>query len=370
MKLGFNRRCCLVLLLAASCSMQLIAAGEFTKTIKKEYDIIATGTTAISNKYGKVEIKTWDKNRVKIEVQIIVKAGSESIAQGIFDRINVSFNASSNYVKAETTIGTSYGRWWGSDKTEYKINYLVTAPPTNNFEINNQYGDVFIDEVKSNVDLAVKYGNFNLASIEGEAFLDVAYGKGSLAKGKKVVCEVSYGGFNCDEAKEIEVTSGYSQMIFGIADRVKSNSKYDSYRINQIRYFENNGKYDNIQIEKVEEAQMIGSYSNLVVSDLAKNLNCNLKYGSARVDRVGREFSEVILIGSHCNFTVGVLSGTDYKLDAIASHAGIKYPNDLEIVFEKDANTSHEVRGFSGNSNAPRIIKGQLNYGGLKVLRN
>ena len=49
--------------------------GEFTKTIKREFDISANGTTYLSNKYGKIEVKTWDKNRVKIAVTIVVKEG-------------------------------------------------------------------------------------------------------------------------------------------------------------------------------------------------------------------------------------------------------------------------------------------------------
>ncbi|MBK7338549.1 MAG: hypothetical protein IPJ00_21495 [Saprospirales bacterium] len=34
---------------------------EFNKTITKEYDISANGTTYLSNKYGKVDVKTWEK---------------------------------------------------------------------------------------------------------------------------------------------------------------------------------------------------------------------------------------------------------------------------------------------------------------------
>ena len=39
---------------------------EFTKTIKKEFDIDADGKVSIVNKYGEVNINTWDQNKVKI----------------------------------------------------------------------------------------------------------------------------------------------------------------------------------------------------------------------------------------------------------------------------------------------------------------
>ena len=76
-----------LLLLALLVSVAHIGvAAEFTKTIKKEFDITSDGTTSITNKYGKVEIKTWDRNRVKVDVTIVVKASSESKAQEVFDQ--------------------------------------------------------------------------------------------------------------------------------------------------------------------------------------------------------------------------------------------------------------------------------------------
>ena len=76
---------------------------EFTKTIKKEFDITRDGTTNIKNKYGKVDIKTWDKNRVKIDVRIVVNARSEKSAQEVFDRIDIGF--SNGYPFRQTLFG-------------------------------------------------------------------------------------------------------------------------------------------------------------------------------------------------------------------------------------------------------------------------
>lgn len=49
------------------------AKQVFTKNIKKEFSVSANGTCEISNMYGIVELKTWDKNRVKVDVLISIK---------------------------------------------------------------------------------------------------------------------------------------------------------------------------------------------------------------------------------------------------------------------------------------------------------
>ena len=99
-------------------------AQEFTKTIKKEFSLNANGTVNLVNKYGKIDVKTWDKSRAKIEVTIVVKAGSESHAQVVFERIRIDFSNDDSFVKAETIIESNKSSWfdWGSsDRTEFQI---------------------------------------------------------------------------------------------------------------------------------------------------------------------------------------------------------------------------------------------------------
>lgn len=95
---------------------------EFTKTVKKEFPINATGTVDLSNKYGKVDVHTWERDRVKIDVTIVVDARSESTAQEVFNRIQIDFSNDDSFVKAETSIETNKS-WWGEVP---KLNFRST----------------------------------------------------------------------------------------------------------------------------------------------------------------------------------------------------------------------------------------------------
>ena len=48
-----------------------------SKTIKKEYSVHSNATVDIDNKYGAINIATWNKNRVEITVVITVKGSNE-----------------------------------------------------------------------------------------------------------------------------------------------------------------------------------------------------------------------------------------------------------------------------------------------------
>ena len=120
----------MVALIAAILPTVAFSKAEFSKTLKKEFAISPTGTTYLDNKYGKIEVKTWDQNRVRITATIKVKAGSQSAADAIFDRIAINFSSGEGYVKAQTNIepnkkGWLQWSWFGSSSGDYSINYEV-----------------------------------------------------------------------------------------------------------------------------------------------------------------------------------------------------------------------------------------------------
>ncbi len=348
------------------------ARREFSKTIKKEFDITAAGTTAIYNKYGKVEIKTWDRNRVKVDVRIIVNASSEANAQKIFDRIGINFYNKSNYVKAETKIEPVRTSWWatwvsGENEGDYRINYEVFVPPTGNVELDNKYGDAFIADLKGRVKVNIKYGNVKIQRVDNEADIILSYGNGSLLSAKNLTSDMAYAKFDCDEAANVNVNSKYSRLRFAKADNILSISKNDTYEIDQVNELRNEGKYDNFNIGNARDVIIVSKYTQINVAQVANILDLNLSYGSASVQEIARDFTSVNLVGSHTDYSLSIANGANFKFDASANYGSINYPQALSVSREIDKGTSHEVQGHLGSQSARGTITARLNHGRLKL---
>lgn len=364
----------LLLFLALSWAAPALAgnpgdAREFTKTIKKEYDISSDGTVHLNNKYGKVEVKTWDRNRVKIEVTIVVNANSESSAQEVFNRISINFSNNPAWVKAETVIEPAKRSWWnwGSSSSDYKINYLVYMPPANNLELYNRYGDSFVAELKNRALINVKYGNFKADGIGERASIDLAYGNGTLAKTGYMQSSVSYGNLTCTEVNDADISSKYSKVFIERAGVVRSTSKYDEYRLGALKEFRNTGGYDNFDIRSAETVVVNTKYSNVTVGRLSHLLDLTISYGSGVINQVGKSFSGITLNGKYTDFKVTLEPGTDARFEATGSYAGIGYPSSLSVSYEKEQGQSREVRGHFGSSGSKGFIKAQLSYGNLRI---
>jgi hypothetical protein len=374
--LVYNLKIGFVLLCASLWSLAAWADGvqDFTKVIKKEFDINPEGLTGISNKYGKVVVKTWDRNRTKIEVKITAKASSEEAARKVFDQIKIDFSNAPDLVRAATSIESGKSGWgwdwswfWGSEKTEYTIDYDVTMPVKGRLDLSNKYGDSYLGTIGGRTSLTIKYGNFTIENMNDYLRFDLGYGNGTVARSKDVSGSGSYCQLRLKDAGDVDIQTKYSKISIEQAGDVRCTSAYDSYKLGDVRDMRNQGKYDHFEIGFAENVVMVSKYTDVSIEKLANSADLDLDYGSATLGHVAKGFGEVRLIGSYADFKVKVEEGATYQVDAQADYAGIRYPTAMQVSFEKEEGTSHEVNGYVGQKGARSVIKARLDYGGLKV---
>jgi hypothetical protein len=355
--------------LAGATPGELLGKREFSKEINKEFDITANGTTSLTNKYGKVNVKTWARNRVKITVTIIVNARNESSAEEVFERIDIQFSDSPSSVSAETVIESQKGGWfsgWSNDdNADFSINYEVYIPATNNLELSNKYGNAQVAAIEGSGDISVKYGNFELEGLGEDSRIYLGYGKGILDRAGDISTNISYSSITMKDVKDVKLETKYSNITISQAADVEAETKYDNYRLGRIRDFSNSGKYDNIEIQQADKVEVNSKYTNVMVDQLKRTLDLDMQYGGGRVNQVVNGFSEITLEGRHSDFKIYLDSDCKYRMDASSSYAGINYPSDMKVEYEVEKGTSHEVKGYSNGSGG--LIKARLTYGGLKV---
>lgn len=336
----------------------------FTKTILKEFSIPADGTTYLNTRYGKTEVKTWDKNKVKITVHIEVKASSKSSADDVFERIQIQFSNGSDYVKATTSIqsGNSWQSWFGYNKTDYSINYEVYMPETNRLDLAHRYGDAYIGSMTGKAVLDIKYGNLKAEKIGDQSSLLFGYSKGYIAHARNLSTEISYSELRIEEAAQVRCTSKYTKLHIEKARDVDAVSKYDTYTLGSIQSLRNTGSYDNFRIESVQSVQMNTSYTQVQVEKISGALEFIAKYSGLEA-KLGSDFSRVQIESSYSDARLGIPSNTSYTLDAQADYTSISYPDNLQVSYDVKNNTTHTIRGKYGNTPDKRI-KLSMRYGG------
>jgi len=342
----------------------------FTRSVKKEYDISSNGKVALSNRYGNIDVKTNDGNKVIINVEIIVNARNEEAANAAFERINIDFSASSDYVSATTTLNSDKGNWWGSNKKSYdfKINYEVTVPRSVEMDVANKYGDVYITALNNDLRLDVKYGNFNVESAE-DFDVTCKYGSGEIESCKDITADLGYvsgEGFKVGTCSNVELDTKYSKIRINSAKTIIADAGYDNYGIGTADVFKLDGNYNKINITDVIDFSTDTKYTSINIEELRGSADVEMGYGGLEIYKVHKGFKEIDVDSKYASVKIGTASDASYNFNLDADYAGIEVPDNADIRIRDNESNSKHIEGKVGN-NPTGTIKVNSDYGSIKI---
>ncbi len=350
----------------------LSAKRDYTKTFEESFALAEGGKLNIENLHGTVDIATWSKNEVEIKVTVTVSANSDRKAEDLFDRVQIDFSNSDNYVSAETQVRSKKSAWWffqswWGGSADLDIDYVVFMPASANLEVDNKYGDVELEDVSGKVSLNVKYGNVKIDHASSLLILDLAYGNGVIAQANEVTIHLSYGKVRVNDANRVDIDSKFSKVTIESANEVISESAYDGYDLGDIGVLRNEGKYDNFKVDKLEQLDIYTKYTTVRVETIVTGIQANMTYGGITLDRILGSTNEIKIDARYTGIELDLDDLTDYSFDLESHYTSVTLPQNLEVERRAKHNNHLDVTGYYGDQKENCIIEIDAEYGALKI---
>ena len=155
------------------------------KSVNKSYNVSSADKLNIRNSFGSVQVNTWDKNEIKVDVDIEVSANTEALAQKIIDRISVSDDKTGKGIFFETKMkdqnDSKDNRNSRDEKSTMHINYTISMPAGNPLTVKNEFGSTTIPDFRGEIDLTSKFGSLTAGNLSNIKNINVEFGKANLA---------------------------------------------------------------------------------------------------------------------------------------------------------------------------------------------
>lgn len=306
--------------------------AEKTKRVVKSYQVDKDDKLVINNQYGKVAVHVWNKNEIKVEVEIKAFESSENRANQLLDHVNISETQVNNLISFKTNFGKisenfrSYINKGGGDARRIQVNYVIYMPAKNALDIDNKYGGIEIDDFAGPLNINSVYGSFSAGKIDHpENQVKVTYGSASIDNFSNGDLLVTYGSLKLNEADKLNATIKYSSA--------------------KIAHLSNGGTFS---------LAYSGGFKIDTVDKNVKNLNINSAYSG---------------------LTLGFDEAADFDFDVTVSYAGFNYSNDRISASDLSSATSkskgwnptkHFLGRIGKGSESKIVIKSS--YGGVKFL--
>ena len=343
-----KRRLLLSLLLIAAASFSL-SAEDARKEYTKTFNVSKGINLSVDTKYSDIEVLTWDRNVLDVLIEVKVDAASKNRAEEILKGIDVSIQKTGNTISCVTEIQQ---KSWGKN-LKLDIRYTIKLPAYLNVDINNKYGDLFIQEISGLVLLDLQYGNlkagkFSRGNEKPHNKLDLAYSNGTI-----------------DQAGYVELDLAYSEMEIFHSDMLVVESKYSKLIGDQVGTVITEGAYDKYVFDAVDEFVAELKYSNLKFGKLNNKLDLQSSYTNASIGSVDKAFDEINASLSYGNIRLGVEPGTAFKFEGESKYGKISVAPEGKLSKSKEG-SSMKIWGTVGSS-PKAFIHLIVKYGNISV---
>jgi len=309
-----------------------LTAQDARKIYSEAYDINKGITLSTETKYSDIELLTWDKNVMDILVEVEVEASSKSKAEEALKKIDVSIQKSGNTIFLETEMEDGWSR-----KVKTEISITIKAPAYINLNMENSYGDLFIQEVSGLVLLDMKYSNIKAGKLSRgneKPFnqIELAYSNGIIDEAGWIEMEIAYSDMEINSSKMLFVESQYSKMTGELAGGIITEGTYDKYIFDEIDSF-------------IAELK----YSGLKFGVLNKKLDLQSTYTNAKVLKLSKDFEKVDATLSYGNIFLAVESGASFKFEGQSKYGKVSVAPEGRLSKSKEG-TSMKIWGTVGSS--------------------
>jgi len=297
------------------------------KNYSKTYPADANDVLSIENKYGTVTVNTWNRNEVKVDVQIKVSAGSDDATQKLLDNVNISDSKNGSSISFRTIIGEVKSSWYsvfqGGSSKKMEINYTVYMPAKNELVVDNRYGAIYLPDLDGKVTISSAYGSLKAKSLTNESTIRVKYGNANIENLGDCTLQLSYGELVIGSVNSLTADVSYSPIKIG--------KLFTAATIN-LRYG-----------------------GGLKIGDLdknVKNLAINSSYSNVDIGLSGDENAEFVIVTRYGDFNYG-----DHGFTITD-----KTPDDGERGFHP----TKSYKGYIGKANSGKNITINTSYGNVK----
>ncbi len=302
-----------------------------SKSVSKSFSVKADDKVIVNNQYGKVQVVTWNKNEVKVDVEIKAFHDSDASAQELLDGVTVTDSKQNHIISFKTNIVRKKNdNWWGIRKSNgveerrgVQVNYTIYMPAKGNLDVINQFGSITLPDLQGVVMVNLTNGNLTAQRLTNPANRIV------VDQGTATITTFTSG----------NIKLSYGNLVITNASKVN--------------------------------AKVMAGVTSIGTLDNGGNLDVTL--GGFKVNELSRNIKDLIINADKSSVSLGIDPSSNFNFDVTVNQAGFRYDADkvnLQKTLDGNAKSLTLTRNYVGQygkGSAARVII-KSNYGPVQFL--
>jgi hypothetical protein len=281
--------------------------------ISRSFGVMQNTNVQVINKYGNIQVISWEKDSVRIVADIIVKAKQAAKADKILSAVDFNFFALGNFIDARTVFSDNQNTFWKdmvsvagqmiNAGNNLEIDYKVYMPAKADLILDNKFGNIYIESLLGNADIKLSHGDMQARDFSGFFKLNLDFGSATM-----------------QDIHSAEIIVNYSDITLRKADRINLNSRSSTIIFDEVNTIDMSSRRDEISVKNLSSINGDSYFSNIKINQFNNTATLTLKYGGIKMSNITHGFSTIHLDSEYAdlllNFNQGVSYNTDLSYDA------------------------------------------------------
>ncbi len=294
---------------------------ERTRNVSRTFKANEGTSLEVYNKYGNINVFTWAKDSVKIDINLDIKANKQSKADKMYDYIDFEFSATKYYIIARTHVGQNEGSFWselsdlastlftGGNKAQ--IDYSIYVPVGLDVKFVNKFGNIYTTDHKGKFSIDLSNGDLKANNITGPCTVSLNFGNANLNYIESGTIDIGYGELDVESIKEATITSKSSTIAINKAGTLKVDSRRDKITIGELKTIRGTS-----------------TFSYITLKNFTNYCEMTTEYGEISFDKIPGKFDRIDLISKYTEIQIYLAESLSADLDINHTETtGIYYPD-------------------------------------------
>jgi hypothetical protein len=338
-----------LLILSALMLGTLAPAQDHTdkRSVSRSFPASLETTLEVENKYGKIQVVTWDKDSIAVEVEMYLSESSASKLRKLKEDIKIDFTGTNNYVIAKTMIESESGRLASELKSitntikgtnkRVEINYLVRVPRHIDVVLNNKFGDIYMDDLEGQVDIQLSNGVLKANRLVGNSSITLSFANGMIKSLGSSTMKLSYSDIVLSEVSQLDLTSKSSKLNVDSVNVLKIDSRRDKLYFKKVEYFY--GK---------------SNFTQVWIYDFLRESDVYMKYGKLTIEHVIPAFNKIYVQSDYTDISLYFDQDASLEFDILHHEKSVLRLPGTDVVAEEsfDGKDHYTTVGTMGTGEA------------------
>jgi len=317
-----------------------------SKTFSKSFSLGKDDKVNLSNQFGSITIKTWDKKEIKVDADIKAFANTDTEAQKLIDEATINATKTGDVVTFKTDIGDNKGSWGNGSRNgkrwrrEVKIYLTVYMPASNSLTAAQKYGNITMDSFSGPTSLKVEFGNLIGSDLSNSNnYISVQYGKTTLKDINQAKIKLQFGdGLTIQNIGTMDLDAQYVAVNIGTVKDAIIKQRF--------------GK--GLTIGAVGSLNLDAQYTTVKMTTLRGNATNKIQFGKFFIDEIETGCKNFDINAQHSDLSLGFATNYNANFDIATSFGGFKFSDNVSVKKIGDEGK----RYISSKSYAGQIGKG------------